>query len=516
MNLRTATHVPAPIGRLAAALSGCALAMVMLLPDAAQAQSVWEFTPYRFKVVIAATADPRHTPRQRQALESGLVARTDSLIGAAWQLACVDAPPELHGTILADPGQIEFEALADLSRGCDKLVLLALAPSPVGIDARLCEWDVETQQPGKVVQGSIPHSAVAEGVFRLLLEAFLPLAKIEVIDAKTASLQFRAAELPPRSESIQWVQPGDIYRPILRTNDRDGHAKSIRLLEWTYLVVTRVEKTQAICQVYSGLRSPLGRRRRGRLEQYALALPPASGSTRLLVRSRTDTARPLSGYDIYAYGPESKATIHLGRTGRDGGIEVPAGPQPLRLLLVQHGDALLARLPIVPGDASQLIAQVPDDDRRLEAEGLIVGLQENLVDLVVRRAILAAQARNRIEEGKLDEAGKFIDELRRLRTQQQFLLELQQQRQRLVSDDPVIQKKIDKLFDDTTKLLGSYLLPREIESLETEWVQAREQAAAPKAPPAALPETEPAPATAPQPPSEKTPAPTAAAGAPGG
>ena len=167
------------------------------------------------------------------------------------------------------------------------------------------------------------------------MDAFTPLAIIESVDAKTARLKFRAGELTPRSESIQWVKPDTIYRVILRTNDRDGHAKEIRPLEWTYLILTQLEGTQAICKVQTALRSPLSRRHRGRTEQYALALPPASGSTRLLVRSRTAPDRPLARYDIYAYGPDSKETVHLGRTGREGAIEIPPGQQPLRLLLVQ-------------------------------------------------------------------------------------------------------------------------------------------------------------------------------------
>jgi hypothetical protein len=382
---------------------------------------------------------------------------------------------------LAHPDKVTFEEIRPLTIGYDKLALVAIEPSAAGYNVRLCEWDIETQQPGRLVQGSVSRSALGAGVFRLLIEAFSPLAKVEAVDAKTANLRFRAAELPLRSD-IQWVRPGDMYRPILRTNHRDGHAKAIRPLDWTYLDVVKMEGTQAVCRVHSGLRSALGRRRRGRTEQYALALAPASGPTRLLVRSRTDPDRPLAGYDVYAYGPDSKATEHLGRTERDGGIDVPAGSQPLRLLIVKHGDALLARLPIVPGDVPQLTALVPDDDRRLEAEGVIVGLQENLVDLVVRRAILASQARSRIAAGKIDEAGRFIDELRRLRTQQQFLRQLEQERQRLISNDPVVQKKIDKLFDDTTRLLSNQLLPREIEMLETEWVRARDQSGKPVPP----------------------------------
>lgn len=511
---RTSRTPCAAQSRIAALMSILLLAGgQLLLSIPASAQSAWELTPYRVKVVLATPSEGRFTARQRQDFATELVMRTDTQIGAAWELSCVDAPASLRGAILAAPENVTFAELSELSSTCDKLVLLSLAPNAAGYAARLCEWDVETQQPGKTVGSQIPRAALADGVFRLLLDAFTPLAKIDSVDIKSARLKFRAGELVPRTESIQWVKPGEIFRAVLRTNDRDGGAKQVQPLEWTYLIVTELQGTQAVCKVYSGLRSPLSRRRRGRTEQYALALPPAEGSTRLLVRSRTAPDRALTGYDVYAYGPDSKETIHLGRTGREGAIEIPPGAQPLRILLVQHGGALLARLPIVPGAASELTAFVPDDDLRLEAEGLIVSMQENLVDLVVRRAILVTQARNRIDDGKLDEAKVFIDELRRMRTQQQFLRELEQERQRIVSDDAAVQKQIDKLFDDTTKLLGNYLIPRELETLEKEWNEARSGKPANPAPkpvslpPASLESPAPAgqPGNAPQPGNAVTP-----------
>ncbi|MBL9123379.1 MAG: hypothetical protein JNG90_07080 [Planctomycetaceae bacterium] len=468
------------------------LALAAASGGPALGQTAWELTPYRVKVVLATRDDARFTEQHRAQLADELVVRTDALIGAAWQLSCVAAPVPLRASLLNDPRTMAFAELAELTTDCDKLVLVGLTPSSGGIEAHVCEWDVETQQPGRLVVGEAPRTGLADALFRGLLDAFRPLAKIEVIDSKSARLEFRAGALAPRSPTIHWVRPGQLFTAILRTNDRDGHVKGIRPLEWTYLLVTQLEGAQALCSTYSGLRSPLSRRRRGRTEQYALALPPASGSTRVLVRSRTAPDRPLAGYDVYAYGPDSRETVHLGRTGREGAIEIEPGPQPLRLLLIQHGGALIARLPIVPGAARELVALVPDDDLRLEAEGLIIGLQENLVDLVVRRAILMAQARKRIEAGKLDDAKRSIDELRRMRTQQQFLRELEQERQRLVSDDPAIQKQIDKLFDDTVKLLGNYLLPRELESLESEWVQARSgKPSQPPATEAPTPATEP-------------------------
>lgn len=477
---------PARRGLSMASLSGIArvigwLTMCMAVPGAAVAEDAWELTPCRIKVAIVAADGECLTPYRRETLATGLVARTDTLIGAAWQLSCVDAPPAVRAALAAGAPRLTFNDLDELTADCDVLALVAIEPAAAGCTVRIGQWDVATQQLAGAAEGWVPAEALVDGVFRLLFGSFSPLAKIEPVDLRTVRLRFRGADLPPRVEPILRVHPGDIFRAVVRNNERDGRAKSIRLVEWTYLVVTRVADGEAICQVQSGMRSPLGGRRRGRTEHYALELRTPPGVTRVLLRSRSDPERKLAGYDLYAYGPESKATEHLGRTGLDGGIDVPPGPQRLRLLLVKHGDALVARLPIVPGESPRLTALVPDDDRRLQAEGLIVGLQENLVDLVVRRTILVAQVRSAIQDGRLDEARQFIDELRRLRTQQQFLLQLEQERQRLVTTDPVVQRKIDKLFDDTTKLLGSHLLPQELETLEAEWNRARAKAGQPPA-----------------------------------
>ncbi len=85
--------------------------------------------------------------------------------------------------------------------------------------------------------------------------------------------------------------------------------------------------------------------------------------------------------------------------------------------------------------------------------------QEELVDLVTRREVLLIQARARLEEKRLDEAAKLLDQVRSLKTREVFSRELADAQRRAVSPDPAIQKKIDALFAETQKLLQQHLDP---------------------------------------------------------
>jgi hypothetical protein len=87
---------------------------------------------------------------------------------------------------------------------------------------------------------------------------------------------------------------------------------------------------------------------------------------------------------------------------------------PLMIYYVKNGETLLARLPVVVGLSPVVTAEVPDDSRRLQAEGLLKGLQSEVVDVVASRQVAAARVRMRIDERKLDLAKEMLEELRKV------------------------------------------------------------------------------------------------------
>lgn len=169
---------------------------------------------------------------------------------------------------------------------------------------------------------------------------------------------------------------------------------------------------------------------------------------------------------------------------------------PLMIYYVKNGETLLARLPIVVGLQPVVTAEVADDSRRLQAEAFLRGLQSETVDLVALRQVTAARIRMRIEEGKLPDAQKLMEELIRLDDYEKMARNLDDV-QRQVLDPaggaitPVAQMKIERMFQQTRELLQKYLQNDLVKKVEKE-LDAALKGGSPQPP------SEPAP-TAPQP-----------------
>ena len=172
-------------------------------------------------------------------------------------------------------------------------------------------------------------------------------------------------------------------------------------------------------------------------------------------------------------------------------------------MYVKNGGQLLARLPIVAGYHSRQLAEVPDDNPRLQAEGFIRGMNGQIMDLVAQRQILTARIRKRITENKLDEAQQLLEQLRTLKTRNDVQRELDMQaRRQLASPYLSVQARIDKLYGDTRALLAKFLDADLPNQLMAEIRQAREGGGAkPKGP------TTDSQAAAPEPANRATPAP---------
>lgn len=577
------------------------------------AQSVWELTPYRIEVLVTFAPAPELTSRLRDDLLTGLIDRTDALIGAPWGITFAPAPPALGRTMTSAIESVTMESLPKASLDFDKVMLLAVAPAIDGHRVTAREFDARTRLFSTAVTRPVGQLGKLRDVaLAAMLEAFAPLGRIERVEKKhrilvlvapapeaklsgrqqtdllahlraqaetlaeddrdvtvtpapaellgvvhpsteavawesfpgrligydevvllsislessglhattlglnplagTSSppaslpvgqpeglrataweavskaigavkrgrktwvtLRLRAGGLPFRDKGLAPVGPGAVFRPVIRYNDRDGNPRRIMPLPWTFCTVEEITSRQLVCRLHTGLRSPLSGRRRGRVRQLALAVVPPQRPSVLTLQSRSDPQQLLAGYDVYSHPPHSTTTVLLGRTDRRGCVSVPPVDKqnPLRVLMVRNGGEPLARLPIVPGMEPELFAAIANDDRRLEAEGIITGLQEEMVDLVARREVLFTRARTRIETGKLDEARELIDELRKLPDGPQFALKLNERQKRVRSGDAAVQAKIDALFDDTHKLLKKHLDPGPIEELWQELRRAR-------------------------------------------
>lgn len=477
-----------------------------LAPGLVRAQSVWELTPYRVRVVIAASDVPelRGVPGQ---LAKELSPRLENLFGAAWQVAAVPddgssesagpaspaakpadgsaasqesapSPPTDVWRLPADATDAAVLPAEWLHDDYDKLLLLRIDPAVDGWRMRVREWDAATWRFGPVLSYPLRQPAkLRDTAVRAVLEAFRPLGRVEWVesqeDGMRAGLRLRAGGLPTRDPDLQLARAGQLFCPIVRLNDREGGLRRDREgnivlpqpVPWTFLAVERVEAGEAACRVHSGLSAPLSAGRRGRMEQLALGVVPRREATRLVLRGRREPHEPMAGYEVLVQRPGEKATRLVGRTDRAGSVEVAPTDEPLSIVLVRSGQQLLARLPVAAGFTAEATAFVPDDTERLEVEAFVSALQEQLVDTVTRREVLLARAEAQLEAGRPAEARELLDTLQRLPDRETLRRRLVTRQGQLHSSDPHVQQQIETLFGDTSKLLDRHLDPAPVEAL---------------------------------------------------
>ncbi len=462
-------------GRWLCALVALAAVLSGMRTEAAATESVWELTPYRIRVVLEFDEAAELTPGLEADLRKGLANETDLLIGAPWVLSLTSAPVPLKDQMIGDMESVTLESLSPEWLADDKVALLTVGVVVDGYRITGRELDVRTQVWSPVIAETVHHPArLRDTLFGVLERVFAPLGQIEAVEGETVTLRLRAANLAPRDPTCLVTPTGTIFQPIVRYNDREGNARKVAPAPWSFLVATEIQGADAKCKLHTGIRSPLSAQRRGRMEQLALAIIPSGDATSLVLHSRTDKEKPLAGYQVYRQLGDSKSTAFLGRTDRRGALLLKPDKDPaLRTVVIRNGDEVLAKLPLVIGLEREVVAPIADDDQRLEAEGFLIGFQENLVDLVTRRAMLRVQIRARIRAGEFDKAEALLGELRKLKGRDECLMDLAREKQKVFSKDKVVQRKIDKLFTDTETLLKQHLDSTMVEQLVRELAEAR-------------------------------------------
>ncbi|HEY4309785.1 MAG TPA: hypothetical protein VGN12_10075 [Pirellulales bacterium] len=441
-------------------------------------ESLWELTPYNVRVMIGLTPQADHVGAR---LSEAIERRAWAIVGGRWTCTAEVANGAVREAIVYDFETMKADqALPAAGEDGDKVMLVRIAFRDGGYEISVRDFDVRTQLFSATVTDRVMHRAMLpDAILRTLLAAFAPLTRVEEVTGDKVTLRLRAAAVPTRDPAVETSFDKSIFRPVVRL--RSGKTQRVQPIDWSYLIVESVEGSRLRTKLVTGLHTPLVNKRRGRAEQLALFVHPPSGDTTLQLRTADKQERPLSGYQIYSHPVDSKETLLLGSTDVRGNLRIEPDDGALRVLLVKSGGVIMARLPVLPGLTPTLLAQVPDDQLRLQVEGVINGFQEELVDQIARRQALITRIRSRIRAGKMDQARQLLNELRRLRSQQDFTRELLVERQRRTSSDPRMQRQIDKLFDDTQTVINRHLDARQVERLERE---VGEEATAQAAPPA--------------------------------
>jgi hypothetical protein len=478
------TLAPAWLTRTSGVIAFVA-ALLSLLP-LARAQVGWEYSPYRVQVWTAYQPVSLVPEPLQLAIGEQLRQRAETTHGAAWELSVGPAPLEMSAALRMPLEQLTAEDLAlhlD-SIASDKLLLVTIDQSGEDYRVRCREIDCRARQLSPVHErSSSTLDGLALAIWDAISAAFTPLARIESVDGKAVVARLRAAELVTDPQSRLLVQAEDVFQPVIRRNDRSGKLAPSGIVapEWTLLRVTDVSNSRLSCELISGFRNPIPVKATQRTERLALLVRPAYPETRLRIVARTRPHRPLVGYELMRRVNGTEEVETVGITDSNGVVVLPAGKTRLDPLIVRNGGQLLARLPVLPGQAPELTAMVVDDDGRMQAEGFVRAFQSRVMDVVARRELLAAQIRKQLEAGKVAEAQSLLEQYRLLETRADLTRELTQQQQTIRSADRATTVRIQQQFSDAQKLLFKFLDPEQVNQLS------RELAAAKARPPAAKP-----------------------------
>jgi hypothetical protein len=357
----------------------------------------WELAPYRIRVLVAVEPGACVPRRLAEELAADLPARASATIGGAWELEAAVAPEDVRHAVIHGLADLTADRLPVEAMSKDKVLLLAIAASEAGVRIRAREFDVNMGLWNSVVTSEAAEpEELAGAAWRAVLAAFAPLARIDAIEQGSATLRLKAGGIARRDRSLAVVPAGAAFRPVLVTLDEAGRPepKSAQPIDWTFLTATGGAGPIVTCRIDTGAASeplPAYHPRRMRL---ALGVAPSGESTRLVLVSRGTSRAPLEGIEVLAADAGATSEVRgasLGMSDFSGVVFVPPGATAVRMLDIRQGSQTLARVPIVPGLATEVQLALADNRERLEIDAALAEAEDSLVDLAARRQALAAR-----------------------------------------------------------------------------------------------------------------------------
>lgn len=467
--------------RLRFSFSAVAFAVLYQFSTASANDGGWEYQPYRVHAVLAIDVPGGLAESLAKELPIYLQRRVEAAIAPAWVFDVQLAAGADRARAFSYLSTTSDARPTNLPADKDKLLLLAVRSNPTGFELTAREFDQYLQRWGMPIRRECRQaSALPEQLFAIAWQAFAPLAQLELDpkDPQRVVLKPRGAALPQNTGAPSWAKVGDVFVPVLRRTSRGGQLveNGVAPVAWTYVEAVEGKDKSLAFQIQSGSRHPFAARRQGRVEQLAIGLRAVADATTLRLHSRKTDTKPLVGYEVLSQNAGDEPPKRIGLSNNTGELRIPPGKSRIEMLLIKHGGQLLAKLPVVPGAERLINVPLPDDDARLAAEARLAALREDLIDVVARRNILMARARQKIEKKDFAGAQELLRSLDDLPGKPQFNLTLSTSARLLRSDDPQMQRKIDQLFQATQTLMTQFLDLKPISQLHDELREAQRKA----------------------------------------
>lgn len=365
---------------------------------------------------------------------------------------------------------LEIEGLlGDVFKRYDKIFVVRLETARMPIDIQVMEIDCLMRMQGPVVRArALAKTRLIDEIGQAISRAFGPMVRIEEAATKEVEGRVRAGGLIMDSDSPAAIHEGDYLQPALRKDDREGEPIIMEPLDWAFLYVDEVDGAKLKMTLHAGRRGGLQGRLNSRTYRVGYRIRPYHANTTIRLHAQGRPDQPLQGYELHEKDLETSEFSFVGRTDWGGRFVIEKADQPLRLLYVKNGGAVLAKLPCVPGEDRVATADIRGDDLRLQAEAYIRGVQNAIIDLVALRQLLAARIRLRLQKGNVDEARELLSALRKAGTYDVLSKDMRKKREEMETDDRQQMAMINQLFDQTRTMLTKYIDEKIIRELEAD------------------------------------------------
>jgi hypothetical protein len=231
------------------------------------------------------------------------------------------------------PAVYPWHLQSELSR-FDKIHAINLRRADYGIDIEVCELDCLFRTVSRwKTQRVVAEAEISTSTAYLCAEVFVPMVRLESAEASICRTRVRARELIAENDAQEahpcFVGVGDVLRPIMRRDNRDGEPTLIQTIPWTYIVAYGAERSILDCAVYSGRQGALLGRPNRRLHRMALLVKPQHDSTDVQLRVARDMTRVVSGSSIFQRIPGGDGLELVGRSDWRGVFTITETENPL-------------------------------------------------------------------------------------------------------------------------------------------------------------------------------------------
>jgi len=362
---------------------------------------VFDEQPYKIKVLVSFSTDTQITKRLRGDVLRRFRSHATTFVGEAWQLETRDVSGILAASHPEALDSLKSDRLDAIASDCDKVFVMGVRYEGDRFMLAAREHDVFFRRWGPVFTGSAREpTQIARELVILASQMFSPLARLVSGDTKRVTIIIKGGKLPTLrpggSEqqsryppSFQFVRGGTLFRPMRQEIDDEGELVAIKPLPWTFYSVERREDSTADCRIISALRGSLPPHAPDPNEPELIAARSAGGTTKLQLVDR-DNHVPIPAIDVEIRETADGPAIPLGTSDPDGRIVIPQNKQGGGVVwaIARQGRYSLAVLPILPGAGEEPSVGVQANSLRLDIEGRVVAVQEQIVDQVARRTIM--------------------------------------------------------------------------------------------------------------------------------